>query len=274
MRAEDHVPNRAARQPIDTPALLQLAQRAQELERLLATEGELPGLLAALEGRYRPQPTAATPSATRQPAHGRNLTGLDPSRLPTRQAYAVAQTLFNDWFRTTRRAMAARRQSAWRCRCGRVKHCATRASWKRRRWWRWACAGVDDSGRPVRVETIDADELKRPRVDVLMSITGSYRDQFPALMALLDRAVAQAATAEPGNVIARNTAQIGQELRKQGARAQAEQLARVRSFGNAVGDYGTGLSDAVQSDGLQTNDARLGQMFLERMSQPIWRASR
>lgn len=35
-----------------------------------------------------------------------------------------------------------------------------------------------------------------------------------------------------------------------------------------MGDYGTGLSDAVQSDGLQTNDARLGQMFLARMSQP------
>jgi len=102
-----------------------------------------------------------------------------------------------------------------------------------------------------------------------MSITGSYRDQFPALMALLDRAVAQAATAEPGNVIARHTAQIGQELRQQGVpRAQAEQLARVRAFGNAVGDYGTGLSDAVQSDGLQTHDARLGQMFLQRMSQP------
>ncbi|MFP5446104.1 MAG: cobaltochelatase subunit CobN, partial [Betaproteobacteria bacterium] len=54
VRAEDHVPNRAARQPIDTPALLQLAQRAQELERLLATEGEMPGLLAALGGRYLP----------------------------------------------------------------------------------------------------------------------------------------------------------------------------------------------------------------------------
>ena len=100
-------------------------------------------------------------------------------------------------------------------------------------------------------------------------VTGSYRDQFPTLMALLDRAVAQAATAEPGNVVARNTEQIGQELRKQGVpRAQAELLARVRAFGNAVGDYGTGLSDAVQSDGLQANDARLGQMFLERMSQP------
>lgn len=271
VRAEDHVPNRAARQPIDTPALLQLAQRAQELERLLATEGELPGLLAALEGRYLSAAYGGDP--IRNPDSlptGRNLTGLDPSRLPTRQAYAVAQTLFNDWFKDYQarhggQAPARMALSLWAGETlrhqGIMEAQALVALGMRPVW--------DDAGRPARVETIPADELKRPRVDVLMSITGSYRDQFPALMALLDRAVAQAATAEPGNVIARNTAQIGQELRKQGVpRAQAEQLARVRAFGNAVGDYGTGLSDAVQSDGLQTHDARLGQMFLERMSQP------
>jgi cobaltochelatase CobN len=271
VRAEDHVPNRAARQPIDTPALLLLAQRAQELERLLATEGELPGLLAALEGRYLPAAYGGDP--IRNPDSlptGRNLTGLDPSRLPTRQAYAVAQTLFNDWFKDyqARHGGQAPQRLALSLWAGEtlrhqgIMEAQALVALGMRPVW-------DDAGRPVRVETIAADELKRPRVDVLMSITGSYRDQFPALMALLDRAVAQAATAEPGNVIARNTDQIGQELRKQGVpRAQAEQLARVRSFGNAVGDYGTGLSDAVQSDGLQTNDARLGQMFLERMSQP------
>ncbi|WP_298211698.1 cobaltochelatase subunit CobN [Acidovorax sp.] len=271
VRAEDHVPNRAARKPVDTPALLQLAQRAQELERLLATEGEMPGLLAGLEGRYLTAAYGGDP--IRNPDSlptGRNLTGLDPSRLPTRQAYAVAQTLFNDWFKDyqARHGGQAPQRLALSLWAGEtlrhqgIMEAQALVALGMRPVW-------DDSGRPVRVETIATDELKRPRVDVLMSITGSYRDQFPALMALLDRAVAQAATAEPGNVIARNTVQIGQELRKSGVpRAQAEQLARVRAFGNAVGDYGTGLSDAVQSDGLQTNDARLGQMFLERMSQP------
>lgn len=271
VRAQDHVPNRAARKPIDTPALLQLAKRAQALERLLGTEGEMPGLLAALEGRFLPAAYGGDP--IRNPDSlptGRNLTGLDPSRLPTRQAYAVAQTLFNDWFKgyQARHGGQAPQRMALSLWAGEtlrhqgIMEAQALVALGMRPVW-------DDSGRPVRVETIAADELQRPRVDVLMSITGSYRDQFPALMALLDRAVAQAATAEPGNVIARNTEQIGRELRQGGVPpAQAEQLARVRSFGNAVGDYGTGLSDAVQSDGLQTNDARLGQMFLTRMSQP------
>ena len=37
-----------------------------------------------------------------------NLTGLDPSRLPTRQAYAVAQTLFDDWLKGWRAAHGGR----------------------------------------------------------------------------------------------------------------------------------------------------------------------
>jgi len=119
----------------------------------------------------------------------------------------------------------------------------------------------DDSGRPGRVQTIAVYALKRPRFDVLMSITGSYRDQFPSLMALLDRAVAQAAAAEPGNAIARNTGQISRELRQGGVpQAQAEQLARVRSFGNAVCAYSTRPATSLQRHGLQTNDPPPGQM--------------
>jgi cobaltochelatase CobN len=155
----------------------------------------------------------------------------------------------------------------------------------------------DDAGRPIRTELIPMAELQRPRVDVLLSVTGSYRDQFPALMALIDQAVAVATTAEDGdkgtaagNAIARNTAQVASELRQRGlSAAQAQTLARARVFGNVVGDYGTGVSDAVQSDGLRRDepaaaggasgaggaagngggsDARLGELFLQRMSQP------
>lgn len=283
VRADDFVPNRAARQPIDTPALLKLAERAQQLEALLATEGELPGLLAALNGRFIPAAYGGDP--IRNPDSlptGRNLTGLDPSRLPTRQAYAVAQTLFNDWLKDWRQqhqgqAPGRMALSLWAGETlrhqGIMEAQALVALGVRLVW--------DESGRPVRIEVIGTGELQRPRVDVLLSITGSYRDQFPALMALIDQAVAAAASAEPGvpNAVARNTAQVTTELRQRGLPlAQAQALARARVFGNAVGDYGTGISDAVQSDGLRREgkavdgsggeDQRLGQLFLSRMSQP------
>lgn len=271
VRAQDHVPNRAARQPIDTPALLALALRAQELERLLATEGEMPGLLAALQGRFVPAAYGGDP--IRNPESlptGRNLTGLDPSRLPTRQAYAVAQTLFNDWFKdhTARHGgqpperMALSLWAGETLRHQGIMEAQALVALGVRPVW-------DDTGRPIRVETLTPAELGRPRVDVLLSVTGSYRDQFPALMALLDQAVAQVAAAEPGNTVARLTRQVATELRQRGVPGpQADTLARVRAFGNAVGDYGTGLAEAVQSDGLQSQDQRLGQLFLQRMGQP------
>ena len=269
--ADGPVPNRAERKPIDSPALKALALRAQALEALLSTEGEMPGLLRALEGRFIEAAYGGDP--IRNPDSlptGRNLTGLDPARLPTRRAYEVAEGLFKDWLAQWRQAhggaMPTRLAlSLWAGETlrhqGIMEAQALVALGMRPVW--------DDSGRPQRLEVIPLRELQRPRVDVLLSITGSYRDQFPALMALVDQGVRLAAEAEPGNAIVRNTAQVQADLQRRGiAPAQARALAKARVFGNAQGDYGTGLSEAVQSDGVQRDDARLGEMFLQRMSQP------
>lgn len=267
---EGYVPNRAARKPIDTPALLQLAERAQELERRLATEGEMPGLLAALQGRFLPAAYGGDP--LRNPDSlptGRNLTGLDPSRLPTKQAYEVARRLFESWYAEQLKTGKPPQRLALSLWAGEtLRHQGLMESQA------LAALGVqpiwDDSGRPTGVRLLPLAELKgRPRVDVLLSITGSYRDQFPALMNLLDQAVTAAAAAEPGNVVARNTASVAAELRRQGlSKTEALALAQARVFGNNTGDYGTGISEAAQDNGLKADDARLGQLFLQRMSQP------
>nr|WP_316640950.1 cobaltochelatase subunit CobN [uncultured Roseateles sp.] len=267
---EGPVPNRAARKPIDSPALLKLAERAQELARRLATEGELPGLLAALKGQFLPAAYGGDP--LRNPDSlptGRNLTGLDPSRLPTKQAYEVAKRLFESWYAEQSKAGKPPQRLALSLWAGEtLRHQGLMESQA------LAALGVqpvwDDSGRPLGVKLLPLAELKRPRVDVLLSITGSYRDQFPALMSLLDKAVAAAAGAEAGdNAVARNTATVATALRRQGlGKAEAQALAQARVFGNATGDYGTGVSDAVQANGLKAEDQRLGQLFLQRMSQP------
>ncbi|MFG6442101.1 cobaltochelatase subunit CobN [Roseateles sp. LKC17W] len=268
---DGYVPNRAARKPIDSPALLKLAERAQELERRLATEGEMPGLLAALDGRFLPAAYGGDP--LRNPDSlptGRNLAGLDPNRLPTKQAYEVAKSLFETWYAEQARQGHAPSRLALSLWAGEtLRHQGLMEAQA------LVALGVapvwDDSGRPTGVKLLPAAELKggRPRVDVLLSITGSYRDQFPALMALLDQAVAAVATAEPDGSVATHSAAVAAELRKQGVpAADAQALGRARVFGNATGDYGTGIAEAAQADGLKAGDARLGQLFLQRMSQP------
>ena len=268
---EGYVPNRAARKPIDSAALFKLAERAQELERRLATEGELPGLLVALDGRFLPAAYGGDP--LRNPDSlptGRNLAGLDPNRLPTKQAYEVAKSLFETWYAEQARQDQAPTRLALSLWAGEtLRHQGLMEAQA------FVALGVapvwDDSGRPTGVKLLPAAALKdgRPRVDVLLSITGSYRDQFPALMALLDQAVAAVATAEPEGSVARHSAAVAADLRKQGVpAAEAQALGRARVFGNATGDYGTGIAEAAQADGLKAGDARLGQLFLQRMSQP------
>ncbi|MFN3296104.1 cobaltochelatase subunit CobN [Caldimonas sp.] len=268
---DSSVPNRAAVHAIDPQALRALAEQAQALDRLYAAENELSGLLAALDGRFVPAAYGGDP--LRNPDSlptGRNLIGLDPSRLPTRQAYTVAQLLFEQWLTQWQKAHPERPPqrlalSLWAGETlrhqGIMEAQALVALGVRPVW--------DAAGRPTRVELVPAKELGRPRVDVLLSVTGSYRDQFPALMALIDAAVALVSEAEPAGPVARHSQAVTDELRRQGVPpAQAQLLGRARVFGNAMGDYGTGLSEAVQDDRLRRRDDRLGALFLRRMGHP------
>lgn len=267
---ESAVPNRAAERPIDTPALLALARQAQRLERLLSVEGEIPGLLNALGGGFLPAAYGGDP--IRNPDSlptGRNLTGLDPERLPTRQAYEVAQTLFGQWLKEWQESNKGRFPqrlvlSLWAGETlrhqGIMEAQALVALGVKPVW--------DASGRPRAVAVVPRKELGRPRVDVVLSVTGSYRDQFPALMALLDKAVDAVTEAEPDGPVARHSKAMAAEWKARGIGAeQAALLGRARVFGNVAGDYGTGISAAVQDDGLRKQDDRLGKMFLRRMSQ-------
>lgn len=267
------VPNRAARKPIDQAALYQLALRAQEMSTRLSTEGEMPGLLRALDGRFIP--AAYGGDLLRNPESlptGRNLTGLDPNRLPTRQAFEAAQALFKRWYEEQAKAGTAPRRLALSLWAGEtLRH---QGIMEAQALVALGATPVwDATGRPTAIKLLSPQELGRPRVDVLLSITGSYRDQFPALMKLIDQAVAAAGEAESDNAIASNNRAIAGELRKAGLKpAQAQALAQARVFGNPAGDYGTGIADAVQDNGLKGQDGktdpRLGQLFLSTMSQP------
>lgn len=272
---EGPVPNRQARKPIDGPALMALALRAQALEALLSQEGEMPGLLRALAGGFNEAAYGGDP--IRNPDSlptGRNLVGLDPSRLPTRQAYEVASQLFSTWLKARQasgeplpKRLALSLWAGETLRHQGIMEAQALVALGVRPVW-------DEQGKPTRLQLLPETQLGRPRIDVLLSITGSYRDQFPALMALIDQAVALAASAETpvanGNVVLQNTAWVEARLRQAGVPAEtAARLARARVFGNVSGDYGTGLSEAVQSDALQVQDQRLGDLFLDRMSQPF-----
>ncbi|MBX2809748.1 MAG: cobaltochelatase subunit CobN [Cellvibrionaceae bacterium] len=105
------------------------------------------------------------------------------------------------------------------------------------------------SQRVVDIEIIPCMLLGRPRVDVTLRVSGFFRDAFPNVMRLYDKAVlALAAYDEPGgdntvqsHIQARTTALMAEGLSAQVARRQAS----YRVFGSKPGAYGAGLQGLI-----------------------------
>lgn len=119
----------------------------------------------------------------------------------------------------------------------------------------------------VGVEIIPAGELKRPRIDVVISVTGLYRDTFPGPMKRLAEAVKKvAAQDERDNFVRRNTLSLKEALAAQGVAAdEADTLSTVRVFSSQVGQYGNGVSDTAMASDTWERDDKIANNYLERL---------
>jgi cobaltochelatase CobN len=117
------------------------------------------------------------------------------------------------------------------------------------------------------VEVIPANELKRPRIDVVISVTGLYRDTFPGPMKRLAEAVQKvAALEERDNFVRRNVLALRATLAGQGLAAEeAEALSTVRVFSSRVGQYGNGVSDTAPASDTWDKDDKIAKNYLERL---------
>jgi cobaltochelatase CobN len=153
------------------------------------TAEEIGGVLAALDGRWvEPGPSGAP---TRGMAHvlptGRNFYSVDPKALPTRLAWEVGQGLASQLLERQLADTGAYPSTVglvvWgtaAMRTGGDDVAEALALLGVRPVWQ------AESGRVVGVELMSPEELGRPRVDVVLRISGFFRDAFPHLVALLD----------------------------------------------------------------------------------------
>ncbi len=273
--AHSSVPNRAEAKLLDPKVLLALAQRAQKLDAALANNEEISGFLAALDGQHVKASYGGDP--VRNPESlptGRNLYGFDPSRVPTRQAWDTGVAAFDAWMKQHRKENNGRwpEKLAFTLWAGEtmrhqgvMESQALYALGVKPRW--------DDAGRVAGLDVLPASELKRPRLDVLVSVTGSYRDQFPVVMRWIDEAVRQTSQIkEANNGVARNTQKLAALFTAQGASAaEVKRWSTARVFSNEQGSYGTGLSDAAQATDIWKKadkgggDAEMAQLYMDRM---------
>ncbi|MDX9706720.1 MAG: cobaltochelatase subunit CobN [Azospira sp.] len=259
----------------ENPADEKLAERFEQGKTWygqLAAAGEMSGLLAGLAGRYIPTSYGGDPM--RNPdalPTGRNLYGFDPSRVPSKQAWEAgkeaAEALIAAHREKTGQAPKKLAFSLWS-----IETMRHQGLLEAQALWMMGVEPVwDAGGRVSDVKLVPRDALGRPRVDVVLSATGLYRDHFPNAMKQLAKAVQLAARAnEADNPVFRNSSAIAARLIRQGVpEAAATKAAETRIFSSESGAYTTGLDDATLATdtwkGKAEGDRKLARLYLERM---------
>ena len=124
-----------------------------------------------------------------------------------------------------------------------------------------------ESRRLIGVELIPLAELGRPRVDVVVRISGFFRDAFPHLIRLLNEAVDLVLAAdEPAdkNFVRKHyldevAARIDEGLSD--CEVHADQCARCRVFGSKPGTYGAGILPLIE-EGNWRDQADLAEAYV------------
>ena len=130
----------------------------------------------------------------------------------------------------------------------------------------------DRKGRVIDVKEISSESMTRPRIDVMIVISGLYRDMFPEKIVLLDKAVRlayeQNATTTCPNYVKENTDALADALMAEDPslnESDALNLALFRIFGCADGTYGPGLANAIGASNTWNDTDVLAQLFIDRM---------
>ncbi|WP_119965076.1 cobaltochelatase subunit CobN [Simplicispira lacusdiani] len=269
-----HVVQGEGTQGLPTPLREQL-DKARAWHAAIGADHELPALLNVLAGKHLATSYGGDPikNPDAYPT-GRNLYGFDPSRVPTKQAWAAgkeaAEQLIAEHRRLTGQPPKKLAVSLWS-----VETMRHQGLLEAQALWLLGTEPVwDEGGRVTGVKLVPRKALGRERVDVVLSATGLYRDHFPNTMKILALAAQLAAQAQgPGeetNPVAAHTRAIAARLRAQGMPDKAAQAAaETRIYASESGKYGTGLDDATLATdtwkGKAEGDRKLAQLYLSRM---------
>ncbi len=234
-----------------------------ELTINMVDEQELNGLLHALEGKYiMPSPGN---DVVRNPGvvpTGRNLHGLDPFRMPSAFAQDTAEKLVSDMIERMTREQGAVPETIAMVLWGTDNLKSDGEGVSQVLSLLGARAVQDELGNVSDIQLIPLNELGRPRIDVMVTVSGIFRDLLTHQMKLLDKAVRTAAQADEP---------LEFNFVRKHALAQAEELgvsideAATRIFSNAPGSYGANVNHLVESS-TWDEDEQLSEAFMSRKS--------
>lgn len=232
-----------------------------EIQEKLATNHELESLTRALRGEY----IEAGPGAdiVQNPAvlpTGRNTHAINPYLIPSVVAVAKAEGVVKKLLERHRHE-SGRYPRAMALVLWGLDNIKTQGEGVAQALWLLGVRPLRDSlNRITEVEVIPLSELGRPRIDVVMTVSGIFRDLFSPTMHLLDKAVRiVAALNEPAdqNFVRAN---VSDQMEREACEFDN---AVLRVFSNAPGNYGTNVNFMV-TDSQWEHEETLGDLFVTR----------
>src|SRR5207248_10248062 len=172
------------------PTFLLLTRVAEQLD----SNNEIDSLVRALRGEFiRPGPGADIVQNPLVLPTGRNTHAVNPYSVPSQMAFARAKhtvdALLRRYFDEHGRYPRAMALVLWG-----LDNIKTQGEGVAQALWLLGVRPIRDAlNRATEVEEIPLDELQRPRIDVVMTVSGIFRDLFTPTMALLDKAVRRVA---------------------------------------------------------------------------------
>ncbi len=211
----------------------------------LAVDTEVSAMLRALDARYiRPAPGGDILRTPEVLPTGRNIHGFDPFRIPSamavRDGKIQAQLLIDRHCADGNPLPESVAIVLW----GSDNLKNEGAPIAQALALMGAMPRFDSYGRIAGASLIPLEELGRPRIDVIMTLSGIFRDLMPLQIKLLAEAAFLAASADEPlemNWIRTHALAYQQE------HGCTLEIASLRVYGNAEGAYGSNVNNLVES---------------------------
>jgi magnesium chelatase subunit H len=229
--------------------------------KLLSEDHETPAILRALEGRFvRPAPGGDLLRTPEILPTGRNLHGFDPFRLPSvfavKEGARHAQLLLDRYLQDGNPLPESIALVLWgtdnlKTEGGPIAQALALIG---------ALPRLDSYGRVCGAKLIPLEELGRPRIDVVMTLSGIFRDLLPLQTKLLAEASYLAAIADEPveqNYVRKHA------LSYQQTQGCDIETAALRVFSNADGAYGSNVNHLIDNSGWDDED-ELAETYTRR----------
>jgi len=242
--------------------------RFHTLPLLAQTSDEITNLMQGLNGQYIPPGGSGAPTRGRLDIlpTGRNFYSVDIRTIPSPSAYELgrksAHFIIERYMQENGDYPKSIGISVWGTSTMRTSGddlAQALALMGVRPVWQGA------NRRVVNFEIISLLELKRPRVDVTLRISGFFRDAFPDVISLFNAAVEQVASLdeplEENPIKERFLKEKGKWLKEGLGEELATERSLYRVFGSRPGAYGAGLQGLIDEGNWSTQED-LAQVYI------------